>query len=1055
MTGPPRDTGPIAWMAGHSVAPNLLMLVLLIGGFFFATQIRQEVFPSFETDIVSTTVKLPGAAPAEVEQSVVLAVEDALADVIGIDELTSSASEGSARIYAELGTDRPAQVVFDEIAQAVDRITTLPEDAEEPVVNLVALREDVIDMLIYGDVDERSLRMAAETLRTRLLQDPDISDVVLEGVRDLEIHVEIPPGRLRALGLTLPEVAETIRRTALERSGGTLETAGGEILLRLADRRDTALDFARIPVITDPRGTVLRLGDIATVRHGFADTDAIASFNGKPAIRLDIYRVGKETPISVSDAVRRALPKAMGALPAEIESIIVVDDSEIYRARMELLMKNGFFGLVLVLLILSLFLEFKLAFWVAVGIPTAFLGTFLFLPWFDVSVNMVTMFAFILALGIVVDDAIVAGENIYEYRERGMGPLEAAIQGARDIAVPLSFSILTNIAAFLPLAMVPGGFGKFWVVIPMVVGTAFLLSWIEALFVLPAHLAGVRGRRPQEQGWAARVPRAFAVGLDWVVERIYGPLLRVAMEWRYTTVALMIGVLAVTLAWPLSDRMGFTLFPSVPRDNARISVAMPVDAPLETRIAVRDQAVAAAERIIATEGDLAHGIYALVEEGRVRLRTYLVPEAEREMSTSAFARAWREQLGEIPAARSARFTSSFGGPGGSEGIEIDLSHDDPEMLRAAATALTARLAELDAVRDPEDGITLGKRELTFRLTDAGRAAGLTSAEVAEQVRAAFFGAEALSQQDGRHEVSVRVRLPEAAVRSEQAFEGLILRLPEGGEIPLAEAAVTETGRAEAQISRTDRRRVLTVTASIEPEDETTRIVTALEDRILPQLAAEVPGLGYRFGGSLATKAKTIDSFKVSITLTLLVIYALLAIPFRSYIQPAIVMAAIPFGLAGAILGHLIMDMSLSMVSIFGAIALGGVVINAAIVMIDYANKRRDAGASPFDAMWRAGKRRFRPILLTTVTTFGGLAPMIFETSAQARFLVPMAVSLGYGILFATAIVLFLIPCLYVVVEDLRWLARGAWRGAGWALFPEPPRGRAVQPAPGSGLREHP
>lgn len=1024
MNGRFKGAGPIGWMTRHGVAPNLLMLLLVLGGFLFASRITQEVFPSYESDTVTVSVALPGATPAEVEQSVVLAIEEALSGIEGIDRLTATASEGAATVTAELDPAEDRQRLYNEIAQEVDRITTFPEDAEEPQTRLVVPRREVVELQVHGVVDGQSLRMAAEQVRAALLLEDGISQVEIDNERALEIHIEIPQGALRSYDLTLDGIAATIRQAAVDRAGGTIEARGGDLLVRLADRRDRTAEFAAIPVVVDASGPVLRLGEIATVSRGFAETDTEVSYDGRPAIEIDVFRVGGETPISVSDAVADALPAIRAGLPEGVDVTITEDDAVIYRGRLELLITNGLVGLVLVLLLLSLFLEYRLAFWVAVGIPTAFLGTFLFLPATGASINMVTMFAFILALGIVVDDAIVVGENIYEYMQRGMGRVEAAIQGARDIAVPLAFSILTNIAAFLPLALVPGGFGKFFIWIPIVVATAFLLSWIEALFVLPSHLAHVRPRegRPNR---LERVQIRVSAALAWVTERLYGPLLRVALSWRYATGAVMVAIMAVVLAFPASGRLGFSLFPPVPRDYSILTVTLPVGAPIETARAVESRIVDAAERVIAANGgaDLGRGVQGVIRDTRITVRAYLTRPDERPIGTAEFTRLWREAVGEIPEARAVRFSSSFGGPGGELGVNVQLSHTDTEVLQRAARDLADRLGEYAAVRDPDDGFTPGKRQLEFRLTEAGRALGLTSEEVGRQVRSAFFGAEALAQQEGRNEVSVRVRLPRDERASEADIETLLIRTPDGGDVPLFEIAEVERSRADAQITREDGRRIVSVTANVIPDEQTNRIVTALETEILPALVTDHPGLGWRFGGRQETQAETLESFTgFSIPITLALIYTLLAIPFRSYVQPVIVMAAIPFGVVGAVLGHMLMGMGLSMISLFGVIALSGVVINAAIVMIDYANHARAGGLPAQEAIWRAGVRRFRPILLTTLTTFGGLAPMIFETEAQAKFLVPMAVSLGYGILFATLIVLLLIPALYLIVEDLKWLA---------------------------------
>ncbi len=1039
MSGRFKGVGPIGWMTRHGVAPNLLMLLLVLGGFLFASRITQEVFPSYETDTVTVTVALPGATPAEVEQGVVLAVEEALSGIEGIDRLTASASEGAATVTAELDPSEERQRLYNEIAQEVDRITTFPEDAEEPQVRLVVPRREVVELQVHGAVDGQSLRMAAEQVRGELLLEEGISQVDIDNERELEIHVEVPQGALRAYGLTLDQIAATIRQAAVDRAGGTIEARGGDLLIRLADRRDRIAEFAAIPVIADSGGAVLRLGEIATVTRGFAETDTEVSYNGQPAIELDVFRVGDETPISVSDAVAAALPKLQAGLPQGVDVTITEDDAVIYRGRLNLLLKNGLVGLVLVLLLLSLFLEYRLAFWVAVGIPTAFLGTFLFLPATGASINMVSMFAFILALGIVVDDAIVVGENIYEYMQRGMGRLEAAIQGARDIAVPLAFSILTNIAAFLPLALVPGGFGKFFIWIPIVVATAFLLSWIEALFVLPSHLAHVRPR----EGPPNRLERLqirVSGGLAWVTERIYGPLLRVALSWRYATMAAMVAIMMVVLAVPASGRLGFSLFPPVPRDYSILRITLPVGAPIETARAVEHRAVEAAEQVIAEHGGptLGRGVQGVIRDTQITVRAYLTRPDERPIGTVEFTRLWREAMGEIPEARASRFSSSFGGPGGETAVNVQLSHTEPEVLDRAARALADRLGEYSVVRDPDDGFTPGKRQLEFRLTEAGRALGLTSEEVGRQVRAAFFGVEALAQQEGRNEVSLRVRLPREERTSEADIETLLIRTPDGGEVALFDIAEVTRSRADAQITREEGRRIVSVTTNVVPDEQTNQIVTALEAEMLPRLVADYPGLGWRFGGRQETQAETMESFTgFSFPIALALIYALLAIPFRSYVQPLIVMTAIPFGVVGAVLGHMLMGMGLSMISLFGVIALSGVVINAAIVMIDYANNARQGGLPAHEAIWRAGVRRFRPILLTTLTTFGGLAPMIWETDAQARFLVPMAVSLGFGILFATLIVLVLIPALYLIVEDLKGLAR----------FGRPRPSGAVRPTP--------
>lgn len=1032
-----RIGGPIAWMARNSVAANLLMILMLAGGAYMLTQIKKEYLPNIDPDTISVAVALPGATPAEVEQSVILAFEDALTAVEGIEKMTSEAAEGAGTISLELSGERDRNEVYNDVRQAVDRVTSLPDDAEEPVVKLNVWRRSVLNVKLYGETDPLALRMAAEHVRSFLLQQDGISQVDIEDPLDLVIEIEVPEAQLRNHALTLGQIAQVIRQSALDRAGGTIETEGGDLLIRLADRRDALAEFARIPVMSAEEGTVVRLGEIATLSRGFEDKKQSETFNGKPAIELDVYRVADQTPIGVSDKVHAVLDEAMAALPASIEAVITNDRSENYRGRAELLIRNGLIGLSLVLLLLALFLEVRLAFWVALGIPTAFLGTLLVLPWAGASINLVSMFAFIMALGIVVDDAIVAGENIYEYRQRGMRRLEAAIRGARDIAVPLSFSILTNIVAFIPLALVPGWMGKLWFMVPLVVGLAFLMSWIEALFILPAHLSHGDGRKARlygPVGWVARflgwierhilipVQRAMSGGLAWFTQHVYGAVLALALSWRYVTTAAMIAIFMLTVAYVQSGRMGWGLFPPVPRDFSKAAMTMPIGTPMAVTEAARDEVVAAAERVIAANGGeaLSIGVHTEVHDRKVSVHVFLTPPDVRPMSTGAFTQAWREEVGTIASARSVRFESSWGGPGGSS-IAIRLAHNDPRLLEQAAAELARQLGEFAPVRDVEDGFTPGKVQIEFRLTELGRSLGLTSADVAAQVRNAFYGVEALAQQEGRNEVSVLVRRPASERRSEADLERMIIITPDGGGVPLYEVAAIERGRADAGITREDGLRVVNVTANVEPRSETNKVLASVTADVLPALQRDFPGLGYSLEGRQAAQRDTMQSLLWTCLMGLAIIYGLLAIPFRSYLQPMVIMMAIPFGFVGAVLGHLAMGYGLSIISVFGIIALSGVVINAGIVMLDHANKARLQGENARRAIFRAGLRRFRPILLTTVTTFAGLSPMIWETSRQAKFLIPMAISLGYGIVFATVIVLILIPALYLILEDLKSL----------------------------------
>lgn len=1025
--------GPIAWMVRNRVTPNLLMLFLLVGGLFMSARIRKEVFPEFSLDTVTVRVAYPGASPEEVERGVILAIEEAVRGIDGVKEVAATAREGLAEVKIEMVRGADQQKVYQEIQQEIDRITTLPAEAEEPQVMLDVRRREVVVMQVYGAVPEWVLRNVAEEVRDRLLQSPDITQVELTGVRAPEVHVEVPRETLRAHGLTLEQLAQRIRATALELPGGRLRTPAGDVLLRLRERREWAEEFAALPVVTTPQGGVLTLGQLAEVREGFEDLDRVATYNGQPAIRLEVYRVGRQTPIGVSDAVRKLLPEIRAALPSGMGLEVTTDWSEIYRQRLHLLLKNAFFGLVLVMALLGVFLEFKLAAWVMMGIPTSFLGALLFLPGMDVSINMISMFAFIIALGIVVDDAIVAGENIYTCRRQGMDRVRAAIVGARAVAMPVAFSVLTNVVAFIPLYFVPGFIGKVWQVIPVVVITTFLISWMESLLILPSHLAYTRSESRFRLGARLHaVQQQFAAGFDRWVEHRFGRWLEGCLRQRYVTLATAVAVLVVVLGYVASGRIGMILMPRVEADQAVATATMPVGSPLGAATAVRDQLVRAAEAVAAENGGsrLVRGIFGLVEDERIEVVVYLTDADVRPIGTAQFTRLWRARVGTPVGVESVQFAADRGGPGSGAALGIELSHREVAVLERASRDLAQRLTELPVVKDIDAGFRGGKSQWDFVVTDVGRSLGLTSQEVARQIRHAFYGAEALRQQRGRSEIKVLVRLPEAQRVSEHDLSQLTVRTPAGTDAPLLEVAEATRGRAYTSITRRDGRRTVTVTADVEPLGETARVLEWLNRTALPALASDYPGLSFGYQGQQADLRESVQSLQAGLLLALMAIFFLLAVPFRSYAQPLIVMTSIPFGIVGAVLGHVMMGYDLSVLSLMGIIALAGVVVNASLVLIVQANDNRAAGMNAHDAVWRAAIRRFRPILLTTLTTFGGLAPMIFETSRQARFMIPMALSLGYGILFATAISLLLVPALYLILEDIRSL-RWATADAPW------------------------
>ncbi len=1017
-----RNHGPIAWMAGHTVAANLLMVVFLVGGLIFAGQIKKEVFPDFELDIVTIQVAYPGASPEEVERGIILAIEEAVQGIDGVKEITATAQEGSGRVTIEVVEGENIQRVAQDVQSAVDRIRSFPDEVEDPQVTIAQRRRSVVALALYGDVQESILRETAEIVRDRLLQDPGITQVDLYGIRDYEISISVPQATLRAYGLTLEGIAQTIRRAAVELPGGSIKTESGDVLVRMTERRDFGHQFGRIPIITTSNGTQVFLSDIAQVKDGFEETENFASYNGHPAILIDVYRIGDQTPLDVSDTVRQRVDEIRPDLPPGIDLVSHNDRSDIYRQRMELMLRNGYFGLSLVFVLLAIFLEPRLAFWVSLGIPISILGALFFLPAAGVSINVISMFAFIITLGIVVDDAIVAGENMYHHRQAGKPWLQAAISGTREIAMPVTFSVLTNIVAFSPLLFISGFMGKVFRQIPIVVVAVFAVSLIESLLILPAHI-GHRRSQPETGlfGWILRQQRRFSDWFSRLVHTRYGPLLDKALGHRYIVLSVGIVVLMLTVSYVKSGRMGFELFPKIESDYAQATAVLPYGSSVQKTQAIQQTLVAAAQQLVADHGgpQLAQGIYAEIEGNQTEVRIYLVPPGLRPLSTAQLTALWRKRVGLLAGLESLKFESDAGGPGRGAALAVELSHRDVETLAQAGADVAEALGFYPNVSDIDDGYSPGKRQLDFKIRPEARSLGLRAEDVARQLRHAYYGAEALRQQRGRNEVTVMVRLPKAERVSEHHLETMILRTPTGAEIPLLDTVDIQRGRAYTSIDRRNGRRVITVSADVRPRSQTDRVMASLTQEILPMLRDQYPGLTYSFEGRQADRRESMHSLMMGLMFALLVIYAMLAIPFNSFIQPFIIMLSIPFGIVGAVIGHMIMGYSLSVMSTFGVVALSGVVINDSLVLIDFANRRRRVGETCHDAICHAGIHRFRPILLTTLTTFGGLAPMIFETSRQARFLIPMALSLGFGILFATVITLILVPCFYLVVEDLR------------------------------------
>ena len=1011
-------------MAGRSVTANLLMLVLLVGGFIMGQNISKDVFPDFELDLVSISLIYPGASPEEVERGAILAVEEAVQDIEGIEEITATATEGSGTVRIEIIEGEDVSEIAQEVKNAVDRISSFPEDMEDPRVTVPSRKRYVVSLALYGDQTEHVLREMAELVRDRLLMDPGISQVELSGVRDYEISIEISQSALRTYGLTLDGIASIVRRASVDVPGGAIQTEGGDVLVRVRERRDLGKEFGDIAVISAADGTELLLEDIAVIRDDFEESDRFATFNGQPSVMIEVYRIGEQTPVSVSDAVHRQMEEINTILPEGLTLVARNDRSEIYRQRLNLMLRNGYLGLGLVFILLAVFLETRLAFWVSLGIPISFLGSFLILPLIGVTFNMVSMFAFIVTLGIVVDDAIVVGENVYFHRQQGLPWYEAAVTGARDIATPVIFSILTNMVTFMPLLFVPGFMGKVFREIPLVVVTVFFISLIESLFILPAHLAHKKdasetGFFPKLHEWQQR----FSVYFTRLIRTRYGPFLSLVLRWRYISFSVGAMVLMLAFGYVKSGRLGFELFPKIESDYAAVTANLPFGTAVERTKKVQQVLVEAGKAVAERNGGdrLVEGVYASVDGSQTQVRIYLTPPKIRPISTAKMTQLWREEVGELAGLEFIKFESDAGGPGRGAAISVELSHRDIKVLENASAELAEAMEYFPNVIDIDDGFAPGKQQIDFKIRPEAQSLDLHAADVARQVRQSYYGAQAIRQQRGRNEVKVMVRLPKEERISEFHLEEMILRTPDGGEVPLLEAVDLERGRADTSIERRDGRRVVTVSADVRPRSQAAQVTEALNAEIFPKLASHYPGLSFSYQGRQADRTESIQSLLRGLLIALVIIFAMLAIPLNSYVQPLIIMVAIPFGLVGAVIGHIIMGYSLSVLSLFGIVALSGVVVNDSLVLIDMANRYRKENLLASDAIHKAALQRFRPIMLTTLTTFGGLAPMIFEQSRQARFLIPMAISLGYGIVFATVITLVIVPSVYLIVDDIRRL----------------------------------
>jgi multidrug efflux pump subunit AcrB len=1033
----------IKWAINNSPAMNTLMITVLGVGLVSLTLMRREVFPEFELEIILVSVPYPGASPDEVEEGICQKMEEAVRSIDGIKKMTSIANEGSGSLVLELRADVPdVQKILNEVRSEIDRIPSFPELAEDPEVQQITFRQVAIEVAVIGPDEEGAnseweLRSVSERIRDELLQLKSVSQANIAGARDYQIDIEIPEATLRKYGLTLQDVARTVRRENLELPGGKLITDSQVLLLRGKNKHLIGSEIEKIPLVTEPGGVVLTVGDIGRVQDDFSDTTMISEIDGKPALSIAVERTAQEDLLAIVEQVREYVKTAN--LPPGYSLKLWKDQSIDVRDRMSLLSRNGLQGLILVFITLTIFLEFRLAFWVALGIPISMFGACIVLYYTGQTLNMLSMFAFLMALGIVVDDAIVVGENIYEHRQMGKSFHVAAIDGATEVLPSVCASVTTTVIAFMPLLFVSGIMGKFIAVMPIAVIAMLVISLLESTFILPCHLAhgkqasaqGVDQSPDSSEGFVGRKLNKF-------IERIYLPVLKAALNYPSSALAVAGALMLLSAGLILGGFAPFNIFPKTDYRMIEATVEFPDGTPQSiTGEATRkiqeifeeldqdyqkkhgNSLIKLVRRNVGfgTRDESGGGLGGSVEGSHIgKVSVEIVEAEERTLGSEEILDLWRERVGEVPGVDRLTFNSPSMGPGGKP-IEFKLLADAEHLneLEAAVEACKQELATYPGVKDINDDSSPGKWEFQIKIKDKARAMGVPLADVAETVRATYYGEEVMRLQRGRHEVKLMVRYPEEERRSLMGFDDIRIRTGDGSERPITELAEIDVKRGYSEINRIDQQRSITVYSDLnEKEGNAREIVQALKKPggFMDQLLAQYPDVRVRWEGQQEQTDESVNSLIVGLLIAMASMFALLTVEFRSYVQPLIILGIIPFGIIGAVFGHAILGMELTLFSLFGLVALTGVVVNDSIVLIDFINHRIADGLPLKAALLDAGQRRFRPVLLTSMTTIVGLAPILKETSFQAQIIIPMAASLIFGLMLATVLVLFLIPTYY-------------------------------------------
>jgi len=1043
--------GLIGWFSRNPVAANLLMLLIIAAGFISASNISKEMFPVGELDQIQITAVYPGAAPVEIEKAVILPMESAVQGLKGIKKITSIASRDLAVLNLEIESNEDIQEMISLVENRIDSIVNFPDDLEKPTVQKMTIIETrwVMGIAVAGDMDERTRKRLGQEMRDELLLLDEIKNLMLWGVDDYEISIELKEDRLREFNLTLAEVANVLRNSSIDLPAGMIRAAQGNILVRTQGKAYTGEAFANLVVRSQPDGTELLLGEIAGIRDGFAETNSMVRFDGQTAFNLGIFATDGQDILTISDPIKQHIAEKRETLPQGLVIDEFFDTSFHLRGRLNMMVENLALGAVLVAIVLVLFLNLHVAGWVMAGIPVSFLGAFWLMPVnpYPVTINVLSLFAFIMVLGIVVDDAIVIGESIFaeakaDYKQKlsAVGSasdkdigysasVATVIAGTKRVATPSTIGVLTTMAAFAPILFVGGAAAPFFEAIAVVVILCLLFSLIESKLILPSHLVGLRLGRPMTSriAFLERWQRKIAGGLTQFIDNRYQPFLRLCLKHRYATLASFMAILIISVNAVSAGIARFEFFPNVPGDGVQAQIIMQDGTSVEIMRETLGRVEAAAYQMDANyraeypedKGLFEHLIFYTESDTQAIFMMSLTHPEERSISAFEVEKLWRDEVGPLPNVRKQRYFAGTNAGGGAK-INLTLSGSDPEQLTQAGKELQAKLGQYNGVFDIYNSQGAGGREVLISLKPHASQLGITLGDVARQVRQAFYGEEVQRLQRGADTVKVMVRYPLEDRRSLATLEEMYIRTANGRSVAINEVADIQLGLGLTAINRIDRARTVTISADADASKVQSGVVISdLTENHIPQLLAKYPGLKFGLGGASEEERKLMERMIIGFAASLFLIYGLLAVPLKSYVQPLVIMSVIPFGFIGAVIGHVLFDVAISMLSIFGLIALAGVVVNDSLILVEFVNRGRSDNDSIDQALLGAGKKRFRAILLTTMTTFVGLLPMLFETSTQAQFVVPMALSLSFGIVFATTITLVLVPCLYRVIYDLR------------------------------------